>query len=156
MNYRIKFSERTCGPNTYSDKVEDFLRIMDKIGDNWDDQIAAVATYVKRTSITDYGKKEDLENYYERMSLDTKLRQNVIEYGVITMQTNDGIIWFREENRKYTELLEKIFDGTIIILYNLSPGRYNETPYSPKRIFKEHSELISYFQRYYDEKLPEF
>jgi len=100
---------------------------MHNISDLWDNQIAAVAVGVKRLSVTDYGKEEDLNEYYERFSLDRKLKENVLQYGVIVIKEKEdhGLIGFREENRKYPELLKAIDEENIIVPDDIEAVTYS-------------------------------
>lgn len=145
------------GPESYPRTFVEFYNIMNKIGDNWDQQIACVLMGQKKLAMTDYEQfqedKYELEYYYQRFPKDEKLRETALNCGVQRIYGKTGTTyWFKEPYRKNAEILSKIQDGQLFIPEDLhSIVRSLLLGYSEPSIILY--ELYDQLAHYVDEKV---
>lgn len=108
-------SVKCNGPETYLDRVDDFLNLYRNLSDNWDHQIRCVVDGIKAVAMTDYNElledsAEELADYYQDDPKDLELRNSP---GLNILTDNSGTrFWFRSDNKRNAELLIDHYNRT--------------------------------------------
>lgn len=109
-------NKQVCiGPSHWPATFEELEDIFDKISDHWDQQIACVASGIKKVAMTDYEQFQedsDVPSYYMELPMNVELRNDAKKKGVVISHDKEGtMFWYYPKHAKEARILINHYNG---------------------------------------------